>query len=69
MGLWRLVLEEVFIRGIANMGGTISPTLDPSERKAYDPSSLGTYVFVYHQPWTNLGEIGKRIGDWFESRQ
>lgn len=57
----------VVYRGIADMGGTISPTLDPSERRAYDPSSLGTSVFVYHQPWA-MGEMGERTGDWFESR-
>jgi len=61
-------VEGGVCRGIAGMGGTISPTLNPSERTAYDPNSLGTSVFVYHQLWT-MGETGKKTGDWFESRQ
>lgn len=54
-------------RGIAAVGGTVSPTLDPSERKAVIPA-LATSLFVYYQPRT-MGEMGKGTGDWCESRQ
>lgn len=64
-GLLGLALEEVFITDIR---GTISPTPDPPHRReSYDPSSLGTSVFVYHQTLDH--GMGKRTGDWFDSRQ
>lgn len=55
-------------RGIADMGGMMSPTLDSSERTAYDPSSLGTSIFCL-LPTLDHGEMGERAGDWFESKQ
>ena len=39
-------------RGIANMGGMIGPTLDPSERTAMIPALSELPFFVYYQPWT-----------------
>lgn len=44
------------------------PHTGPIGRESYDPSSLATSEFVYHQTLDH-GEMGKRAGDWFESRQ
>lgn len=49
-------------------GGVISPTLDPSEGKARIPALLELPILFTIKPWT-MGEMWKRAGDWFESRQ